>query len=66
MKPGVMTSLAGGEPDRPVTLSPFELVMARRYFLTGCKSIRDVIFFPLLRAEGPIELVEKLRELDKA
>jgi lysyl-tRNA synthetase class 2 len=33
--------------------------------LTGCKSIRDVILFPLLRPEGPIELVAKLRELDK-
>ncbi len=48
-----------------MTISPFELVMARRYFLTGCTSIRDVILFPLLRPEGPIELVEKLRELDK-
>ncbi len=33
--------------------------------LTGCKSIRDVILFPLLRPEGPIELVQKLRELDQ-
>jgi lysyl-tRNA synthetase class 2 len=33
--------------------------------LTGCKSIRDVILFPLLRPEGPIELVQKLRELDR-
>ena len=32
--------------------------------LTGSKSIRDVILFPLLRPEGPIELVQKLRELD--
>jgi lysyl-tRNA synthetase, class II len=32
--------------------------------LTGSKSIRDVILFPLLRPEGPIELVERLRELD--
>jgi lysyl-tRNA synthetase class 2 len=32
--------------------------------LTGCKSIRDVILFPLLRPEGPIDLVAKLRELD--
>ena len=32
--------------------------------LTGSKSIRDVILFPLLRPEGPIELVGKLRELD--
>jgi lysyl-tRNA synthetase class 2 len=34
--------------------------------LTGCKSIRDVILFPLLRPEGPIDLVAKLRELDQA
>jgi lysyl-tRNA synthetase class 2 len=33
--------------------------------LTGSKSIRDVILFPLLRPEGPIELVQKLRELDR-
>jgi lysyl-tRNA synthetase, class II len=33
--------------------------------LTGSKSIRDVILFPLLRPEGPIELVQKLRELDQ-
>ncbi len=32
--------------------------------LTGSRSIRDVILFPLLRPEGPIELVGKLRELD--
>jgi lysyl-tRNA synthetase class 2 len=32
--------------------------------LTGCRSIRDVILFPLLRPEGPIELVRQLRELD--
>ena len=31
---------------------------------TGSRSIRDVILFPLLRPEGPIELVEHLRELD--
>ena len=31
---------------------------------TGSRSIRDVILFPLLRPEGPIELVGKLRELD--
>jgi lysyl-tRNA synthetase class 2 len=31
---------------------------------TGSRSIRDVILFPLLRPEGPIELVERLRELD--
>ena len=33
--------------------------------LTGSKSIRDVILFPLLRPEGPIDLVAKLRELDR-
>jgi lysyl-tRNA synthetase, class II len=33
--------------------------------LTGSKSIRDVILFPLLRPEGPIDLVERLRELDQ-
>jgi lysyl-tRNA synthetase class 2 len=33
--------------------------------LTGAQSIRDVILFPLLRPEGPIELVQKLRELDQ-
>jgi len=32
--------------------------------LTGANSIRDVILFPLLRPEGPIELIERLRELD--
>ncbi len=32
--------------------------------LTGSRSIRDVILFPLLRPEGPIELVKQLRELD--
>ncbi|MDR3698546.1 MAG: lysine--tRNA ligase [Candidatus Sulfopaludibacter sp.] len=32
--------------------------------LTGCRSIRDVILFPLLRPEGPIDLVRQLRELD--
>ena len=32
--------------------------------LTGSKSIRDVILFPLLRPEGPIDLVAQLRELD--
>jgi len=31
---------------------------------TGCRSIRDVILFPLLRPEGPIDLVRQLRELD--
>jgi len=34
--------------------------------LTGSKSIRDVILFPLLRPEGPIDLVARLRELDRA
>ena len=33
--------------------------------LTGSRSIRDVILFPLLRPEGPIELAAKLREYDK-
>jgi lysyl-tRNA synthetase class 2 len=32
---------------------------------TGMRSIRDVILFPLLRPEGPIDLVSKLREFDK-
>jgi lysyl-tRNA synthetase class 2 len=32
---------------------------------TGSRSIRDVILFPLLRPEGPIELVAKLREFDR-
>ena len=32
--------------------------------LTNSRSIRDVILFPLLRAEGPIGLAERLRELD--
>jgi len=31
--------------------------------LTGSKSIRDVILFPLLRPEGDIGLVDRLREL---
>ncbi len=31
--------------------------------LTGSKSIRDVILFPLLRPEGDIGLLERLREL---
>jgi lysyl-tRNA synthetase, class II len=30
--------------------------------LTGSSSIRDVILFPLLRPEGPIGLIERLRE----
>jgi len=33
--------------------------------LTGSRSIRDVILFPLLRPEGPIDLVNTLREYDK-
>ena len=32
--------------------------------LTDSKSIRDVILFPLLRPERPIELVDRLRALD--
>ncbi len=32
--------------------------------LTGSKSIRDVILFPLLRPEGEIGLANRLRELD--
>jgi lysyl-tRNA synthetase class 2 len=32
--------------------------------LTGSRSIRDVILFPLLRPEGSIDLVARLRELD--
>ncbi|MDE3166939.1 MAG: lysine--tRNA ligase [Acidobacteriota bacterium] len=32
---------------------------------TGVSSIRDVILFPLLRPEGPIDLVGRLRELDQ-
>jgi lysyl-tRNA synthetase class 2 len=33
--------------------------------LTGSHSIRDVMLFPLLRPEGPIDLIGHLRELDK-
>jgi lysyl-tRNA synthetase, class II len=32
--------------------------------LTGSRSIRDVILFPLLRPEGPIDLVSLMRSLD--
>ncbi len=32
--------------------------------LTGSRSIRDVILFPLLRPEGPIDLVAEMRALD--
>ncbi len=32
--------------------------------LTGCRSIRDVILFPLLRPEGPIDLIDTMRRLD--
>ena len=32
--------------------------------LTGSRSIRDVILFPLLRPEGPIDLVSVMREYD--
>jgi lysyl-tRNA synthetase class 2 len=32
--------------------------------LTGSRTIRDVILFPLLRPEGPIDLVGMMRELD--
>jgi lysyl-tRNA synthetase, class II len=34
--------------------------------LTGSRSIRDVILFPLLRPEGPVDLVGQLRQLDGA
>jgi lysyl-tRNA synthetase, class II len=33
--------------------------------LTGSRTIRDVILFPLLRPEGPIGLADRLRELDQ-
>jgi len=33
--------------------------------LTGSRSIRDVILFPLLRPEGPIDVVNLLRQYDK-
>ena len=32
--------------------------------LTGSRTIRDVILFPLLRPEGPIDLIDLMRELD--
>ena len=32
--------------------------------LTGSRSIRDVILFPLLRPEGPIDLVDLMRQCD--
>ena len=32
---------------------------------TGSRTIRDVILFPLLRPEGPIDLVDHLRAFDK-
>jgi lysyl-tRNA synthetase class 2 len=32
--------------------------------MTDSKSIRDVILFPLLRPEGEIGLVDRLRKLD--
>ncbi len=34
--------------------------------MTGSKSIRDVILFPLLRPEGEIGLVDRLRDLDRS
>ena len=33
--------------------------------LTGSRSIRDVILFPLLRPEGPIGLAARLRDMDR-
>ena len=33
--------------------------------LTGSRSIRDVILFPLLRPEGGIGIAERLRELER-
>ena len=32
---------------------------------TGSRTIRDVILFPLLRPEGPIDLIDRLREYDQ-
>jgi lysyl-tRNA synthetase, class II len=32
--------------------------------LTGARSIRDVILFPLLRPEGPLGLTDRLREME--
>jgi lysyl-tRNA synthetase class 2 len=34
--------------------------------LTGQKSIRDVILFPLLRPEGAIDIADRLREAESA
>jgi lysyl-tRNA synthetase, class II len=31
--------------------------------LTGSRSIREVILFPLLRPEGELDIVKRLREL---
>ena len=33
--------------------------------LADVATIRDVILFPLLRPEGPIDLIGNMRELDK-
>jgi lysyl-tRNA synthetase, class II len=33
--------------------------------LTGARTIRDVILFPLLRPEGPVDLVNVMRQYDK-
>jgi len=33
--------------------------------MSGQRTIRDVILFPLLRPEGPIDLIDRLREYDK-
>jgi lysyl-tRNA synthetase class 2 len=32
--------------------------------LTGSRTIRDVILFPLLRPEGPIDLIDQMRQYD--
>ena len=34
--------------------------------LTGARSIRDVILFPLLRPEGPIGLTDRLRDMESS